>query len=272
MELERGMRALVTGASSGIGALVAERLAERGVAVGIVARRADRLSEVLARCTAHTPASHMWTADLGDLDGATALANEAWDDFGPLDIVVHNAAIPKRRHITDLTTAEVDDVMRINFQSPAHMTLALLPRFVERDRGSMVFVSSLAGRVGVPREAAYAASKFALCGWAEALRVDLDGSGVDVRLVLPGAIDTEIWDQPDNDLPVYEGPLEPAHTVADGIIAAIESDRFEHYVPDLKALVVAKAEDIDTFLSGAAEMARDTLARRVAASAQATEP
>lgn len=260
MKLERGMRALVTGASSGIGALLAERLAERGVAVGIVARREKRLAEVLERCRAHAPESRMWTVDLGDLDAATALATEAWDDFGPLDVIVHNAGIPKRRHVTDLTPAEIDTVMRINYQSPACMTLALLPKLLERDRGSLVFVSSLAGRVGVPREAAYAASKFALCGWAEAMQIDLDGTGIEIRLVLPGAIDTEIWEVPGNDPPVYEGPKEPAGPVADGIVDAIEGDQFEHYLPDMKAVVEFKTSDVGGYLAGAADMVRQSLA------------
>jgi len=262
MRLERGMRALVTGASSGIGAEVAVKLADRGVDVGIVARRADRLADVLARCQQSAPASRMWAADLGDLDRVTSLAEEAWGEFGPLDVVVHNAAIPKRRHVAALTPAEIDHVMAVNFRSPAHMTLALLPRFLARDAGSIVFVSSLAGRVGVPREAAYCASKFALCGWAESMRVDLDGTGVEIRLVNPGAIDTEIWDQAENDAPVYDGPLEPVGPVADGVVAAIESDKFEHYLPDLLAIVEYKTGHIDEFLAGGAAMARDSLAKR----------
>ena len=95
MELQPGMRALVTGASSGIGAALAERLAARGVDVGIVARRTDRLQEVLDRCVAAgATGSRLWTVDLGDLDAAVRLAEEAWTDFGPLDVVVHNAGDP----------------------------------------------------------------------------------------------------------------------------------------------------------------------------------
>ncbi|HVX18164.1 MAG TPA: SDR family oxidoreductase [Acidimicrobiales bacterium] len=260
MKLEPGMRALVTGASSGIGALLAERLAERGVTVGIVARRADRLAEVLDRCKVHAPDSRMWSVDLGDLAAAETLADTAWDELGPLDVVVHNAGIPKRRHVTDLVPAEIDEVLRVNFHSPVQMTLRLLPRMLERGKGSLVFVSSLAGRVGVPREAAYASSKFALCGWAEAMQVDLFDTPLEIRLLLPGAIDTEIWDQPGNDDPIYEGPKEPAGPVADGVVAAIESEKFEHYLPDMKAVVEFKTADIDGYLAGAADMARQAMA------------
>jgi short-subunit dehydrogenase len=248
MDVE-GSSVLVTGASSGIGAVLAERLAGRGAVVGLVARREDRLAEVLDRCRRSSPDSRMWVADLGDLDRAEAVALEAEDALGGLDVVVHNAAIPKRRQVTALTAGEVEAVMRVNFLSPVRMTLALLPRMLERDAGVIVNVSSLGGRLGIATEAAYSASKFALCGWSEALALDLWDTGIEVRLILPGAIDTEIWDQPDNDPPLYGGPLEPPELVADGIIAAIEGDRFEHYLPDLKGVVEFKTGDADAFFA-----------------------
>jgi short-subunit dehydrogenase len=247
-----GSRVLVTGASSGIGAATAVALAERGATVGLVARRADRLDAVLERCRAHAPRSQRWAVDLSDLGAVTHLADEAWDAFGGLDVLVNNAGIPKRRPAPALTIDEVTQVLHVNVLSPVQLTLALLDRFIAAGRGVVVNVGSLAGRVGVPTEAAYCASKFALSGWSEALAVDLAGTGVDVRLIVPGAIDTEIWDQPGNDPPVYDGPLEPVESVADAIVAAIEGDRFETYVPDLKAIVELKTSDADAYLEGAA--------------------
>jgi short-subunit dehydrogenase len=245
-----GAKIMVTGASSGIGAALAPLLAERGATVGLVARRADRLAAVLAACQVHRPASRMWVADLGDTDAAEALAVRAWDEMGGIDVLVNNAAVPRRRRVTDLTVDEVRDTMAVNFEAPVRMSLALLPRMLERDRGMVVNVSSFGGRAGILGEAAYCASKFALAGWSEAMQLDLWDTGVDVRLVLPGAIDTEIWDQPGNDPPLYDGPLEPAATVAAGIAAAIEGDRFEHYLPDMKPIVEMKTADIDAFLAG----------------------
>ncbi|HEY8525246.1 MAG TPA: SDR family oxidoreductase [Acidimicrobiales bacterium] len=247
-----GSRVLVTGASSGIGAATAVLLAERGATVGLVARRADRLDAVLERCRAHAPASRRWAVDLADLDAVTRLADEAWDAFGGLDVLVNNAGIPKRRPAPRLTIAEVSETLHTNLLSPVQLTLALLDRFLAARRGVIVNVGSLAGRVGVPTEAAYCASKFGLSGWSEALAIDLAGTGVEVRLVVPGAIATEIWDQPGNDPPVYVGPLEPPETVAEAIAAAIEGDEFETYVPDLKAIVELKTSDPDAYLEGAA--------------------
>ncbi|HZM30819.1 MAG TPA: SDR family NAD(P)-dependent oxidoreductase [Acidimicrobiales bacterium] len=246
-----GSRILVTGASSGIGAATAVHLAERGATVGLVARRADRLDAVLEQCRAHAPESQRWTADLSKLHTTALIADQAWKAFDGLDAIVNNAAVPKRRRAAELTVEQVEQVMRVNFLSPTQLTLRLLPRMVEAGRGVIVNVSSLAGRVGVPGEPAYSASKFALCGWTECLAIELAGTGVDVRLVLPGAIDTEIWDLPDNDPPVYDGPKEPPEDVAKAIAAAIEGDRFETYVPDLKAVVEFKTSDADAYLAGA---------------------
>src|SRR5205823_2996396 len=197
MDVTEGTTVLVTGASSGIGAALAPMLAERGATVGVVARREDRLREVLSRCQGD--GHRYWSCDLGDPVAAERVAIEAWDAFGHLDVIVHNAAIPKRRTIQDLTVSELEQVMAVNFFAPARMTMAVLPRMLERDAGVIVNVSSLGGRLGIIHESVYCASKFALCGWSESLAIDLWDTGVDVRLIIPGPIDTEIWDLPDND-------------------------------------------------------------------------
>ena len=241
---------LVTGASSGIGAATARLLAAQGTTVALVARRADRLDAVLADCTPTAPASRSWAADLADPDGAARLGLRIWDHYGRLDVLINNAGIPMRRPADRLTMAEVERVMTVNYFSPVALTLALLPRFLERGAGTIVNVSSLGGRLGIATEAAYSASKFALCGWSEALAADLADTGVSVRLVLPGAIDTEIWDQPGNDPAVYDGPLVPAEEMAAGLVECLRSDRFEHYIPDMRAIVEMKTKDFDGFVAG----------------------
>lgn len=254
-----GANIVVTGASSGIGAALAPLLAERGATVGLVARRADRLAAVLERCQVHAPGSRMWTADLGDPAAAEALALQMWDELGSVDVLVNNAAIPKRRKVTEITVVELQQTMATNFESPVRMTQALLPRWLDRGRGMVVNVSSFGGRAGILGEAAYCASKFALCGWTEAMLMDLWDTGVEVRLVLPGAIDTEIWDVPGNDHPVLApaaGDLLPAADMAAGIADAIEGDAFELYLPDLKPIVEMKTSHAEGFLAGVVELAR----------------
>jgi len=256
-----GARVLVTGASSGIGAALAPMLAERGAMVGIVARRTERLAEVLTACEAFGPGHRLWSVDLSDPDAAAAVAVEAWNAFDGLDAVVNNAGRPMRRRVQELDVATVEAVMRTNFLSPVALSLAVLPRMLERDTGVIVNVSSLGGRLGIGNEAAYSASKFALSGWSEAMAMDLWSTGVEVRLITPGAIDTEIWDQPGNDPAPYDGPFEPAATVAEAICNALDTDGFERYVPDLKAIAEFKTSDIDTFMAGAVAFAADKEAR-----------
>lgn len=255
MEIQ-GTRIAITGASSGIGAALAVMLAQQGAVVGLVARRAHRLGAVLEACQAVSPDSRSWVADLADTNRAAEVALEMWDGLGHLDCLVNNAGVPMRRHVTALDAPTLAWVMAVNFLAPAAMTMAVLPRMADRRSGMIVNVSSMAGRVGNANESAYSASKFALCGWSEAIAVDLWDSPITVRLVNPGPVDTEIWDLPENDPPIYDGPRIPAAEMAQGIIDAMESDRFEHYVPDLRAIVESKTADPDTFMSGMAAMAR----------------
>ncbi len=247
--------ALITGASSGIGAATARLLAKQGTTVGLVGRRKDKLAAVLEECAAHAPASRLWVADLGDLDGAEQLALEAWDALQGLDVLINNAAVPKVRAFTELTPGDVDHAMRVNFFSPVRMTLALLPRMLARGHATVVNVASVGGRMGIAHEAAYSASKFALTGWSESMAIDLHGTGVKVRLIQPGPIDTDIWDRPGEEHAVYDGPKVPPEVVAEGIVAALAGEQFEHYLPDLKAIVAGKDADIDGYIDLAAALA-----------------
>jgi short-subunit dehydrogenase len=151
--------------------------------------------------------------------------------------------------------------MTTNYFSPVAITLALLPRMLARRSGTIVNVSSVGGRLGIATEAAYSGSKFALAGWSEALAMDLSGTGVHVKLILPGAIDTEIWDQPDNDAPLYDGPKDPPSGIAQGIADAIDSESFEHYLPDMKAVIEMKTSDIDGFMRGMRAMTDQAMGR-----------
>ena len=121
LDLE-GCRTLVTGGSSGIGAGLAEALAERGAVVGICARRADRLSEVVGRCMEHSPDSRMWVVNLADIDAVDQLAVDVIDAFGGVDLLVNNAGIPKRRHVTALDIDTITAVMHVNYLSPMRLT------------------------------------------------------------------------------------------------------------------------------------------------------
>jgi NAD(P)-dependent dehydrogenase (short-subunit alcohol dehydrogenase family) len=246
-----GKNVLVTGASGGIGAALAEGFARRGATVGICARRADKLDEVLARCRQHAPDSRAWTIDLADLDGLDAFAAKVSDEMGGVDVLVNNAGIPKRRPVQVLPADVVEDVMKINYFSPMRLTLALLPQITER-AGRIVFVSSVAARLSPPAEGAYAATKAAISAWAECMKVDLRDTGVGVHVVYPGIIDTELFHLPDND-PLPPTPVEmlPVSAMVEPVLGAIESGQFEVSVPDWFTNVYeGKYKDVEAFLDG----------------------
>jgi short-subunit dehydrogenase len=253
-----GKRVLVTGASSGIGAGLAEEFAKRGAVVGICARRADRLDEVLARCQAHSPSSRRWVVDLADPAAVDRLAAVAVEELGGVDVLVNNAGIPKRRHVTRLDPATVESVMNINFFSPVRLTLALLGPMLERDSGLIVNVSSVAATLSSPGESAYDASKAALTAFSEAMAVDLWETGIKVMAVYPGVIDTELFHLPDNDVPDLPVQAEPVSVCVDAILAGLESGAAQVYVPQWFHDVAAnKAQDVGRYLEGTAAYLRD---------------
>ena len=253
----QGKRVLVTGASSGIGAALAVRFAEAGAIVGMCARRDDRLAEVLEQCRKHSPDSQMWVTDLADLDAVDQLAADAMSAFGGVDVLVNNAGIPKRVHVTKLDAATVDAVMHINYTSPIRLTLALLPQMLERDAGQIINVSSVAAPLSSPGEAAYDASKAALAVFSEAMAIDLWDTGVNVLVVYPGVVDTELFTIPGND-PLVGGPdpITPEELV-DAVMDALDKGASQVYVPDwFGEIASGKAANLEGFLSGAAEYIR----------------
>lgn len=265
MELDRS-RVLLTGASAGIGASLAPMLAERGATLALCGRDSDKLDAVATRCAGLGAQVRTYLVDLVDPDAAQELVRGVEEDLGGIDVLVNNAAAPMRRRIHAMTVDELQRTMATNFESPARMTMAALPGMLNRDRGVIVNVSSFGGRVGIPAESAYCASKFALCGWSESLAMDLWHTGVSVRLIIPGAIDTDIWQRPDNDAAHFSGDLEPPETVAAGIVAAVEDDdgpagHFEYYLPDMSSIAEFKTASIDDYLAGSVAFADEAEGR-----------
>jgi short-subunit dehydrogenase len=250
-------RVLVTGASSGIGAATAIAFAQHGATVGLCARRADRLAEVLDRCKIDAPESRMWTVDLSDLEGLDAFASRVAEELGGVDVLVNNAGVPKRRKTTTMSATDVEGVMATNYFSPVRLTLALLPGMLGRGSGDIVNVSSMGAHMVAFGTGAYAASKAALELFTEALYLELAGTGVRAHLLVPGGTVTEFsTEKDDNDPPFPQDPttLAAPEEVAAAIVTCVDRDQFVSFATARDAdTAAAKAADPNAFLAAMRE-------------------
>ncbi|HEX5268729.1 MAG TPA: SDR family oxidoreductase [Acidimicrobiales bacterium] len=185
-----GRTALVTGASRGIGAATATALDGAGARVALVARSRDDLGRV-AGGLEHDPV--VLPADLSGAAAGPAVARQAEAALGRVDILVNNAAAAARLPIVDTDADLIDQLLAVNVRAPLLLVAALVPGMIERRRGSIVNLSSVSGRTGTPRRAAYAASKGALDAATRSLAVELGPLGIRVNSVAPGVVDTALW-------------------------------------------------------------------------------
>jgi short-subunit dehydrogenase len=183
-----GEVAIVTGASSGIGAATAKELARRGAAVVLAARRADLLEAQAQAVRAAGGEALAVRTDVADAAQLAQLAQRATATFGRVDILVNNAGASWSRPLASTPPDELVGLLEVNLLAAMLLTRALLPGMVDRGHGAIVSVGSLSGRVAM--EPLYSASKYGLRGFSLALRRQLRGSGVSVSLVSPGNVRT----------------------------------------------------------------------------------
>ena len=190
-----GRGALVTGASSGIGRLLALRLAENGARVGLVARREDALVSLREEIVSSGGEAIALPCDVGDRDEAEACVRQAETALGGVDLLFNNAGYGRHRSFLEWDVEDMERMMRVNYLGSLYFTKALAPEMARRGRGALIFIASVAGRMAPPDESAYAASKFAMVGLAEAISIELEDSGIHVLTVCPGSINTPFFDE-----------------------------------------------------------------------------
>jgi short-subunit dehydrogenase len=183
---------LITGASSGLGRGFAIELAKRGAAVGLLARRADELAEIVKQIEANGGRAHALPADVTDAKAVHDAVDRLRAHFGPVDVLIANAGIGGSKDAAELGAEDVSKVINVNVIGAANSATAVLPEMVKRGQGRLVAISSLAAYRGLPKSAAYCASKAAVSAFFESLRVDLRGSGVGVTIIHPGFIKTPL--------------------------------------------------------------------------------
>ena len=235
MELE-GKRVLLSGATGGLGRAIAEELAGRGAKLVLNSRRKDELLE-LARSLPDGERSHdVIVADLAD-EGA---AEELVGDAGEIDGLVANAALPATGRLESFSPEEVQRAIRVNFESPILMARALAPKLAAKGEGHLVFIASLAGKVGSPRSSLYNSTKFGLRGFAFGLREDLHPHGVGVSIVSPGFVrEAGMFHDAGSKPPPGIGTTTP-RKVARAVVQAIRRDRNEITVAPMRQRFVAE--------------------------------
>jgi short-subunit dehydrogenase len=213
-----GRSVLLTGATGGLGHAIARRLRAAGAELVLTGRR----TEVLEPLAAETGARSL-ALDLADADAVARLAAECAN----VDVLVSNAGLPGTGQLSSFSVEEIDRALAINLRAPMVLARVIGERMVARRSGHMVFMSSLAGKVGTPRSSVYSATKFGLRGFAQSLREDLRPSGVGVSAIFPGFVrDAGMFHDTGAKLPPGVGTVSP-EAVADAVVRAIERNRGE---------------------------------------------
>jgi short-subunit dehydrogenase len=240
----RGAVAVVTGASSGIGAATALACGRAGMRIALAARRADRLQTVAAQVRAAGGEARVVPTDVTDEGAVVELIDGTAAAWGRLDVLVNNAGVGLMAAVDQTTTHDFERLMRVNFFGALYGVQAALPHMRRQSGGHIVNVASVVGKRASPFRAAYVASKFALVGFSEALRMELARDGIHVTCVCPIGTETEFFGVEDNRLgiPGRRGPIQSAEHVARAIVRALGRQRAEiHPYPPARALFVLNA-------------------------------
>jgi short-subunit dehydrogenase len=235
---------LITGASSGIGRALSVELGRRGASLGLLARRANALEELVAEVAGAGGEALALQADVRDAEAMRAATDTLRERFGPIDVLIANAGVGATTHAKDLRAAEVAEVININLLGAVNSVTAVLPEMVSRGQGQLVAISSLAAYRGLVKSAAYCASKAGLSAFFESLRLDLHDTGVDVTIIHPGFIKTALTSGRHAQMP-YLMELQDATRK---IVHAIEARKKSYAFPWQLASIVRAALLMPVFL------------------------
>jgi short-subunit dehydrogenase len=184
---------MLTGASSGIGAALAVAIAKKGAAVGLLARREELLTKISNDCEKFGSKSRVFPCDVVDSKAVQDAAESLSREFGRIDILIANAGIGgNNKETRELNTEAVKKVIDINLLGTVNAVSAVLPKMLEQGSGQIVGISSLAGFRGLPKSAAYSASKAGMTAFLESVRLDVLHKGIDVTIIQPGFIETPL--------------------------------------------------------------------------------
>lgn len=236
----------ITGASSGIGRALAHEWGERGAKLILSGRDLQRLSAVADRTGADAITVPF---DVRDSAAMQRSVERALSWAGRVDVLVNNAGISQRSLALETTIEVYRQIIEIDLLAQIELTQALLPKMVEQGGGKLVFISSIAGKVGVPLRTAYSAAKFGLIGYADALRAEVKQHEIEVHVIAPGSVATDVSKNAlgadakprgfsdeaiDNGMPVGKAAREIVDAVAAGEREVIVSDGAERRMGELR--------------------------------------
>jgi short-subunit dehydrogenase len=188
------MRAIVTGASSGIGKATALTFAKAGIDLALVSRSLDKLESVAAAAREVGVEAKAYRLDLAEVETVKTQIEAIATDFGPIDILVNNAGMGYTNLLRETSLEEWQEVLNINLTSVFQCVLGVLPQMRERGRGTIINVASIAGNAPFPGWGAYSVSKAAIIAFAKTLAAEERANGIRVTNICPGAVNTPIWD------------------------------------------------------------------------------
>lgn len=236
----------ITGASSGIGAECAYRYAAEGARLILTSSSSERLEAVASRCRkAGASDVTILPYDLSCPEGIETLADKAWESAEGIDIALLNAGISQRTNVEDTSMKMIRKIMEINYFAPVAIAKALLPKMVARGGGKIAVTTSIAGRFGFPLRCGYSSSKFALYGFFETLQAEYHDAGIQVTIVCPGRVRTNIsryaldkGGKPHGELDPGQMNGMPAEDAAKIIVRAIRKGKREVLVGRKELLMV----------------------------------
>jgi short-subunit dehydrogenase len=213
----KGACVWLIGASSGIGEALAYELARRGAKVALTARRREILDEMVRKISAAGGTAWSFPGDVESLEQMKTLARSIEDTIGPIDLAIPNAGTHIPTWPEKFNSAEYFSIMRLNFGGMLHCIEAVLPKMLERGRGHIAPVASLAGYRGLPKSAAYGASKAAMIHFLESIRFHVKPKGITISIVNPGFVKTPLTDKNDFYMPFLISSEKAARSICRGI-------------------------------------------------------
>lgn len=233
---------VITGASSGIGAASAVEFAKKGdnSNIVLVSRREEKLKETEKNLSKFNVNTMICPCDISDKSQVSKMAKMVMAKLENIDILVNNAGILIYGSVNDQNIEEIEDQMKTNYFGMVYCTKNFLPKMIEQGSGHIVNVASVGASFGLPGIASYCASKFAMLGFSEGLKHELDGTGVDVTVVSPITVKTNLFDHP-SFKKTYPSTTIGIDKVAKSIVKASSSSKFEIVVPSVvKSIIWAK--------------------------------